>query len=460
MTPAGNSVSLLRQLGLLSAVALVVSNMIGTGIFTISGYLARDLGSASMVLLVFVVGAGCALLGAFCYSELGVNFPSSGGEYVYLTRAFGPTWGFMTGWVSFIAGFSCPIAAAALAFSSYLSYFWPELKQDATFATFGPAWFTLRVGGAQLCAAGLILAFTIINFFGLKPVAAMQNVLTGTKVVVLAGLILLGFTVGVGSWDHFSQPAVRDSPYPLGAQFAISLFFVYGAYSGWNAATYVAEEIHQPARTLPLALAAGTLLVTLFYLLLNLLFIYAAPLESMKGVIAIGSLASSKLFGPAVAGIFSALMAVSLMSTVNAMVTIGPRVYYAMAKNGAFFRSAAYVHPKWRTPVWAILWQGVVAMIVTLTPFELLWLFITFLLNFFATVTVASLFVFRKRPGWQKLPVVSFAYPLVPAVFIMVGAWMTLFGLTLEPKVSFFAVLTIAAGGLLYHWRIKGNVSA
>ncbi len=460
MSPGDNSVSLLRQLGLVSATALVVSNMIGTGIFTISGYLARDLGSASMVLAVFVVGAVCALLGAFCYSELGVNFPSSGGEYVYLTRAFGPTWGFMTGWVSFIAGFSCPIAAAALAFSSYLGYFWPELRQENTLATFGPSWFTLRVGGAQLCAAGLIALFTVINFFGVRPVAALQNVLTGTKVAVLAGLIILGLAVGTGSWEHFSQPAVRESPYPLSAQFAISLFFVYGAYSGWNAATYIAEEIRQPARTLPLALALGTVLVTVFYLALNMLFIYATPLESMKGVIAIGSLASSKLFGPAVGGVFSALMAVSLMSTVNAMVTIGPRVYYAMAKNGAFFRSAAYVHPKWRTPVWAILWQGLFAMIVTLTPFELLWLFITFLLNFFATVTVASLFVFRRRPGWQKLPVVSFAYPLVPAIFIVVGAWMTLFGLTLEPTVSAAAILTIAVGGLLYHWRIKVHAQA
>ncbi|MEZ5399705.1 MAG: amino acid permease [Bryobacteraceae bacterium] len=459
MASAGGSASLLRQIGLVSAVALVVSNMIGTGIFTISGYLARDLGSASMVLAVFVVGAVCAMLGAFCYSELGVNFPSSGGEYVYLTRAYGPTWGFMTGWVSFIAGFSCPIAAAALAFSSYLGYFWPSLRQDATIATFGPSWFLMKVGGAQLCAAALIAAFTVINFFGVRPVAALQNLLTGTKVAVLAGLVLLGLAVGTGSWDHFSQPAVRESPYPLAAQFAISLFFVYGAYSGWNAATYIAEEIHQPARTLPLALALGTVLVTVFYLALNVLFIYATPLESMKGVIAIGSLASSKLFGPAVGGIFAALMAVSLMSTVNAMVTIGPRVYYAMAKNGAFFRSASYIHPKWRTPVWAILWQGGVAMLVTLTPFELLWLFITFLLNFFATVTVASLFVFRRRPGWRKLPVVSFAYPLVPAVFIVVGAWMTLFGLTLEPKVSAAAISTIALGGLLYHWRIKAAQS-
>ena len=431
--------------------------MIGTGIFTTTGFLARDVGDVPLIMLIWLVGAVCALAGAFCYSELGVNFPSSGGEYVYLTRAYGPTWGFMTGWVSFFAGFSGPVALAALAFSSYLAYFWPWLSQSGAAFTFGPAWFTLKIGGAQLCASALIAVLTIINFFGVRPVAAIQNALTGTKLVVLTGFVLLALAAGTGSWGHFSQSAVRESTFPLPAQFAISLFFVYLAYSGWNAATYIAEEIQQPARTLPIALAAGAGLVTLLYLALNVIFIYATPPEQMKGVIAIGSQAAKNLFGPAVAGIFSALMAVSLVSTVNAMVTIGPRVYYAMARNGAFFASAAYVHPQWRTPVNAIVWQGIVAVLMTLTPFPDLVLFISFLLNFFATVTVSSLFVFRKRPGWQKVPAVSFLFPLAPAIFLVVGLWMTLFGLTLEPRVSAAAVGTVAAGALVYHFRIRNK---
>jgi APA family basic amino acid/polyamine antiporter len=450
-----NDVHLLRQLGVVSAAALVVSNMIGTGIFTGTGFLAADLGSPQLVLLIYVVGAVCALTGAFCFSELGINFPSSGGEYVYLTRAYGPTWGFMTGWVSFFAGFSGPIAAAALAFSDYLGFFWPSLKQENPLVKLGPSWFTIELGGAQLAASALILLFTVINFFGLKPVAAIQNALTSTKLVVLIGFILLGVAAGAGDWNNLSQPATRTSTTPLAAQFAISLFWVYVSYSGWNAATYVAEEIQQPARTLPRALALGTAIVAILYLGLNVLFIYSTPLEQMKGVIAIGSLTASNLFGPAVGGIFSALMAVSLMSTVNAMVTIGPRVYYAMAKNGAFFPGAGVVNPKWHTPVNAIVWQGVVAMLFTLTPFPDLVVYIGFLLNFFATVTVSSLLVFRKRPGWQKLPVVSFAFPLIPGFFIIVGVWMTLFGLTLQPKISIAAIVTIAAGALLYRFHIK-----
>lgn len=454
-------VQLLRQLGITSAIALVVSNMIGTGIFTTTGFLAGDLGKASVILLIWVVGAACALAGALCYSELGINFPSSGGEYVYLTRAFGPTWGFMTGWVSFFAGFSAPIAAAALAFADYIGYFFPAAKQENAAFTIGSGTFSLKLGGAQLAACALIGLFTLINFFGVQRVARLQNVLTALKVLVLVSFILLGLFAGQGSWSHFSQPAERTSDNPLAAQFAISLFFIYVSYSGWNAATYVAEELRQPSRTLPIALALGTGLVAVLYVGLNVIFIYAAPLQTMKeaagqGDVAVGSLAASHLFGPGVAGIFSALMAVALVSTVNAMVTIGPRVYYAMAKNGAFFAAAARVDRRWHTPVIAIACQGVCAMLMTVTPFAQLFFYIGITLNFFAVMSVASLFIFRKSPGWQKLRVTSFAWPLIPMVFVLVGAWMFLFGMTLEPRVTLAAILTVATGAAVYHFRIRG----
>jgi APA family basic amino acid/polyamine antiporter len=446
---------LLRQLGIVSATALVVSNMVGTGIFTTTGFLAGDLGKPMLVLVIWVVGALIALAGAFCYSELGINFPSSGGEYVYLTRAYGPTWGFMTGWVSFFAGFSAPIAAAALAFSDYLGHFFPALKQDSPGLMIGSGAFSLKLGGAQLMASALIAVFTLVNFFGVARVAKIQNVLTAVKLLVVLAFIGLGFLVGTGSWDHFSLEARRTSVHPLAAQFAISLFWIYVSYSGWNAATYVAEELKRPERTLPIALAAGTGLVAALYVALNLVFIYAAPLETMKGVIAIGSLAATHLFGPGAAGIFSALMALSLMATVNAMVTIGPRVYYAMAKNGAFFRSAAEVHPRWRTPVIAILCQGLCSVLMCLTPFRDLIVYIGFSLTFFAVLSVSSLFFFRRRPEWQKVRVVSFAFPLLPLAFILVGAWTIAYGVALQPKVSIAAILTIATGAAVYHFRLR-----
>ncbi len=452
---AGGPPALLRQLGVVSATALVVSNMVGTGIFTTSGFLAGDLGSPNLFLLIWLVGALFALAGAFCYSELGINFPSSGGEYVYLTQAYGPTWGFMTGWVSFFAGFSAPIAAAALAFSDYLGHFFPALKQANAPLTIGSGSFAVKLGGAQVAACGLILLFTLLNCIGVRRVANIQNVLTATKILVLVAFIGLGFLAGTGNWGHFSMSATRTSTTPLAAQFAISLFWIYVSYSGWNAATYVAEELKRPERTLPVALAFGTALVAALYVGLNLVFIYAVPLETMKGVLAIGSLTASHLFGAGVAGIFSALMALSLVSTVNAMVTIGPRVYYAMAKNGAFIRMAANVNPRWHTPVPAILWQGLCAMLMTLTPFPQLVIYIGFTLNFFAVLSVSSLFVFRRRPEWQKLRVVSFAYPLLPAAFLLVGAWMTVYGFLLQPKVSLAAVITVATGALVYHYKLR-----
>ncbi len=431
--------------------------MIGTGIFTTSGFLAGDLGNPKLVLWIWVVGAVCAFLGAICYSELGVNLPSSGGEYVYLTRAFGPTWGFMSGWVSFFAGFSAPIAAAALAFSDYLGYFFPSLRQENARVLAGSGDWILHLGGAQIVACVLVLVFTLLNCIGVQRVARIQNVLTAAKVLMLVGFIGLAFSIGHGSWGNFSMNATRTASTPLVAQFAVSLFWIYVAYSGWNAATYVAEELRHPSSTLPAALGIGTALVAALYLLLNVVFIYAAPLEALKGHIAVGALAASRLFGPEIAGLFSGLMALSLMSTVNAMVTIGPRVYYAMAKNGAFLASAAKVHPKWRTPVLAIVAQGVCTMLMTLTPFPQLVIYIGFLLNFFAVMSVAALIHLRRQPGWRKLRVVSFCYPLFPVLFILVGLWMTVQGVQLKPYVSLAAVITVGTGALVYHFRMRSK---
>ncbi len=447
--------SLLRQLGVGSATALVISNMIGTGILTTSGFLAGQLGSAQLVLAIWGVGAVCALAGAFCYSELGVNFPSSGGEYVYLTEAFGPTWGFMTGWISFFAGFSAPIAAAALAFSDYLGHFSSALRLDSARHVVGSGSWELRVGAAQILASSIIALFTIVNCLGIRRTARVQNVLTSLKILIILTFLIMGFAFGRGSWENFTHPAVRTSVTPLFSQFFVSLFYIYVSYSGWNAATYVAEELKHPARTLPLSLAYGTALVAALFIGLNVLFIYAVPLESMKGVVAVGALAAQHLFGPAVAGLFSAAMALSLLATVNAEVTIGPRVYYAMAKNGAFFSMAAKVDPRWHTPVIAIVCQGVCAILMTVSPFLNLLLYIGLLLNFFAVLSVGSLFIFRRRPGWQKLAVVSFAYPLVPAFFVAVGVWMTVLGVMLRPGISAVAVLTVAAGAVVYHFRLR-----
>jgi len=447
---------LLRQLGLFSASALVISNMVGTGIFVSTGYMAGDLGSARVILLCWAVGALFAFAGALSYSELGINFPSSGGEYVYLTHAYGPEWGFMTGWVSFFAGFSAPIATAALAFSDYLGHFIPALGENQSTIVLGTGQFTFKLGPGQLVASLLIGAFTALNCFGVGRTATVQNVLTSTKLLVLAAFIVCGFAAGTGNWAHFSEPAVRTSTLSLPTQFAVSLLWVMFGYAGWNAATYVAEEVRRPERTLPMALALGTGIVTVLYLLLNVIFIYSTPLRSMGGEKAIGALAASNLFGPRVAGAFSALMAICIVSTVNAEITIGPRVYYAMAKNRAFFSAAARVHPRWHTPVVAIVAQGLCAIAMTATPFPQLVIYIGMSLTFFTVLSVASVFLFRRRrPDWQRLRALNFAWPLIPLAYVVVGSGMMVYGLVSHPAASLTAFGTVGLGALVYRFGIR-----
>jgi len=418
--------------------------------------MAGDLGSAGLILACWGVGAVFAAAGALSYSELGINFPSSGGEYVYLTHAFGPEWGFMTGWVSFFAGFSAPIAAAALAFSDYLGYFNPSLKQSNAGFVIGSGMFSLHLGPGQLLASALILAFTILNCFGVGRTAKVQNVLTSTKMIVIVGFLLVGFGAGTGSWSHFSEPAIRTSTVSLPTQFFVSLLWVMVGYSGWNAATYVAEEVRRPERTLPAAIGFGTLIVAVLFLLLNVIFIYSTPLEAMKGQIAIGSISAKNLFGPKVAGIVSLLMAISICSTVNAEVTVGPRVYFAMAKNRAFFPAAAAVHPRWHTPVVAILSQGACAMLMTMSPFRDLLTYIGMSLTLFTVLSVAALFKFRRtRPDWQRLRAVDFAFPLIPALYVLVGTGMMIYGVIQQPAASFTALGTVAVGALVYRFGIR-----
>jgi APA family basic amino acid/polyamine antiporter len=443
-----------RRLGLGSASALVVSNMIGTGIFVSTPFFAGDLGSVPLVLAIWLAGAVVSLAGAVCYAELGVNYPDSGGEYVYLRESFGPIWAFMSGWTSFFVGFSCAIAAAALAFARYLGYFSQALVDNTPYFVWGPEAFRISPGPQEALACLLIAGMTAINFLDLDAVARFQNWSTSFKVATLVLLIGGGFLLGQGDWGNFALTAARSSERDIWAQFAVSLCFVYTSYSGWNAATYIAGELHNPAKTLPRALAFGTLLVALLYLLLNLVFVFAMPLEAMKSEQKLAAAVAAKLFGGNIGGAFAAAMAAALLSTVNAMVTVGPRVYYAMAKNKAFFSWVGQLSPRTGTPLNAVLIQGVVAMVITLTPLPTLVFFIGFTLNLFTVLTVGSLFLFRRREGWQKLGVVSFAWPVIPVFYIVVGLWVTAFGLYNEPVKSSVALGLIALGAVAYRSRL------
>jgi len=443
---------LVRRLGFVSAAALVVSNMIGTGIFATSGILAGDFGTPGLLISIWLVGGALAVVGAICYSELAVNFQRSGGEYVYLTEAWGPSWGFVNGWVSFFAGFSAPIAATALALSAYLGYFNPSVRSEVE-----PAWqfgiVALRFGPAQLIACGVVAAFTVLNVFGIETAARAQNALTAVKLAVLGLLLVLGFAIGAGDWSNFSQTAIRTSTLSLPEQFALSLVFVYWAFSGWNAAVYVAEEIREPEKTLPRSMIAGALFVIALYVALNCLFVYANPLETMKGELAVGAQAAESLFGSAGGAFFAIAMAFSLLATINAMCVVGPRVYYAMARDGAFFAAAARVHPRWKTPWVAIVAQGACccALIVT-GAFESLGYYIGFTLWLFSAFSAIALLRFRRRPGWRKLPATSFAFPLLPLVYTLTNVFIFIYFVSQRRWEALAGLGTILAGAGAYAW--------
>ena len=444
-----------REITFLSAAAIVISNMIGTGIFTTTGFLAGDLGRPGLVLAIWVAGGIVALAGCLAYAELGVNFPRSGGDYVFLREAWGPTWGFLSGWISFFAGFAAPVAAGALAVSEYLGYFFPSLSLEA--ARQGPGWFAgLRPGNGQLLALVIVVIFAVVNILGIGLAARLQTILTATKLLVLGAFLALAFAIGRGNWHNFTLAATRTSSHGVGTQFAVSLIFVMFAYSGWNAATYVAEEMKNPERTLPLALVAGTGAVVVIYLALNVAFIYALPLESMKGVVRVGAQTAGALLGPRGGHIFSATMAVGILSCVSAMVIVGPRVYYAMALDGCFFRGAGRVNERWRTPVQAILYQTAASAAMILTgTFERLIYYIGFTLILFAALATAGVFRMRRRVGWKRLKAVSWAYPLVPALFVGASIWMLGYTLFLRRTEALLGLLTMATGALLYRWKFR-----
>jgi APA family basic amino acid/polyamine antiporter len=402
-----------------------------------------------MILLTWAVGAGFALAGALVYSQLAIWHPESGGEYVYLTKAYGRSWGFVSGWVSFFAGFSAPIAAAALAFSDYLAYFFPALSSSKAAITLGSGSLAFHIGPAQLVACALIAVFTALNMLRVEVVARVQNSLTLIKVIAIAAFVVLGIAIGKGDWSHFSLPAVRTSTAPLGSQFLVSLLWVMAGYSGWNAATYVAGEIEDPDRTLPRSLALGTAVVAILYLGLNLTFIYATPLESMKGVLRVGALSASSLFGSRVAGVFSGLMALAIMSTVNAMVTAGPRVYYAMARNGAFPAFAGRVSKTSHTPAKAVIAQSICAMAMTVTSFPQLVVFIGFTLTIFTTLAVASIFVLGQGRRTMWAPAIAYC---------VLGLGTVVYGFIWQPAASTAALAVIVSGALVYSFGFaRGN---
>lgn len=426
------SLSLKREVGLFSAVMLVVGNTIGTGIFTTSGFIIKELYDPGSLLLVWLLGGLIALFGALSYAELGKMFPRSGGEYAFLKESFGNAFGFLAGWISLVVGFSAPIAATSIAFSKYFLELL-HLPKSETFVKF--------------LAVLIILLFSFIHVQRIKIGANFQAGLTTFKVLFLLVFLLAGF---VSLKENFSNSWTlslnfkKESLFSFG--FPVSLIYVMYAYSGWNAATYIGEEIKNPRKNIPLALLLGVLVVTVLYLGINLLYVKTLSFEEMSGVIEIGAKTAEKIFGKELSFLFTTGITLGLLSVLSAMIIAGPRVYYAMARDGVFFKIFAKLHPEKKTPVFSIFLQAVIAIFMVLTStFEALLLYIGFTLSLCASLTAAGLIKLKKKFVFSAF------------IFILANLWMVFFTMITKPLTLLAGFLTLLAGFLLYQFRFQNK---
>jgi APA family basic amino acid/polyamine antiporter len=439
--------SLERRLGPLDAAAIVISNVIGVGIFTTPGIIAQIVPHPAAILGVWAAGGILAFAGAMAYAELAALRPRAGGEYVYLCEGFGPLAGFLTGWTSFIAGFSGAIAAGAVGAAEYLARFVPAAGSTAPLVSIPLGLLDLHLSPRALVALAAIWGLALIHLRGLGPGRIVQNALAGVKVTALMIFVALGFAFGRGSMTHFvSGVAVRPTSWLL------AMIPVMFSYSGWNAAAYVAEEVRDPGRNVPRALALGTAAVVLLYLGINVLYLYALPVGAFSslgqsGQIAAAAAVGDRLLGPAAGGLLAVLTIIIVMGSLSAMVLAGPRIYYAMARDGLFFAFAGRVHPRFHTPAAAIVAQAAWSSVLVLSgTFGQLLNYTGFAVVLFAGVAVIALFVLRwKRPSDAR-PFRAWGYPWAPGIFAAASMLIVLNALVRDPGPSLWGLALMAAG--------------
>jgi basic amino acid/polyamine antiporter, APA family len=442
------SVTLERRLGPIDAASVVVSNVIGSGILVLPAVVAIIAPNPWAILGIWAFGGLLALAGAMAYAEMATLRPRSGGEYVYLREAFGPLAAFLTGWTSFVAGFSGAIAVTSMSFAGYLGRFFAFASDTTPFFSVPLGVMTLSLNSQSLVALLLIFALSGIHMIGLGPGRAVQNVLAVIKFAALIVFVFAGLMFGNGSWDHFQG---GSSVPPSG--WLLALIPVMFSYSGWNAAAYIAEEIKDPSRNLPRALALGTIAVVIAFVLMNIVYLYALPVPEMQKMsMRIVDSAADRLFGPTAGNLLALVSLMIFAGSISAMVFAGPRVYLAMARDGLFLPQAARVHPVYRTPAFAIaaqaVWSG---LLVVSGTFEQLALYTGFAVLLFASVAVSALFVLRRRYPNEPRPFRAWGYPVAPTLFVIAGYAGVLNAFWREPGPSFRGVVLIAVGIPLYY---------
>ncbi len=437
---AGSKVQGTGKIGLYTATAIVAANMIGTGVFTSLGFQVIDLKDGFSIGFLWLLGGIVALCGALTYGELGAAMPRSGGEYHFLSQIFHPALGFLSGWISALVGFSAPIAAAAMAVGRYSSQ---TLVTAGALVPGRESVFTMSI------VIGVVTVVSFVHTMQIRFVSRFQVFFTALKISLILILVFAGFTLAKSQGLSF-LPGRDSLRFILSAPFAVSLVFVMYAYSGWNAATYVVNEIDNPAQNLPRSLFLGTLIVTLLYVPLNLAFLYSSPISALEGKPEVGFIAADYIFGSAGAILMGLLISLGLISAISSMVWAGPRVSQVMGED---YRLLRFLTVKNRNgvPIYALVFQySIVILLVLTSKFEQIITYIGFVLSLSTFLTVFGVFVLRwKKPGLDR-PYKTWGFPVTPVIFLMVTGWMLFFVLRDKPLESMAGLATVLAGLVFY----------
>src|ERR1700684_1092538 len=412
------------------ATAIVVADMVGVGVFTSLGFQVKDLPSGFAILLLWTTGGLVALCGVFSYSELGAMFPRSSGEYNFLSRAYHPAFGFLAGWVSATIGFAAPVALAAVAVGGYGKSVLPGAPPLAL-------------------AIGVVWLVSIVQLTGVRHSSTFQLISTILKVVLITAFLIAGFVIGTPQPVSFA-PSVADLGYVTSAPFAIGLVFVMYSFSGWNAATYIIGEMRTPQQSLPRALLAGTLIVLVLYVALNAVFLHTTPLDKLSGQLDVARISGSHIFGEIGGRIVGAMICIGLVSSISAMMWIGPRVMMTMGEDIPALRVFARKSSN-GAPAYAILFQLAVASLMLFTrSFEAVLDFIQIGLLFCSFFTVLGVIKLRiTRPDLPR-PYRAWGYPITPVVFLLVTGFMMYYLLVERPLQSSLGILIMISGLLIY----------
>jgi basic amino acid/polyamine antiporter, APA family len=460
--PEAKPAKLVRRLSLTDCILLLAGGIIGSGIFLT----AQDVASKARYPLLFLglwaLGAAITLLACFAFAELGGMFPAAGGQYVYMREAYGDAAGFLYGWMYFTVSATGTMAALGVGFATYLGQAFPALETElavisipqfhALHWTAGPFAFTR----GHLIALGAIALQTMINVFGVKKGAILQNIATWAKFGAIGSFVVLGFAAGHGSWDHYRH-AIPGTPTfaSMATAIGVALIAVFWAYDGWVYVTFVAGEVKEPQRTLPRSLIWGMTLVGSVYLAINAVYLYALPMNEIAAHEAVAQTAAVSMFSARVAPWLSLMVALSCFGAMAPCLMSGARVYYAMAEDGVFFRSLARVHPRWHTPAMSLMLQAVWASVLALSgKYDQLFTYVMFMMVLSYVLTVAGLFVLRNKKPDAERPYRCTGYPWLPAIYVVLGSAWAINAAREKTKETLIGTLIVLIGVPFYfYWK-------